>query len=404
MAIKNPLRQVTWSIMIGLCLVCSSPCLTNNTQKQLQHVKQQIHVLQKEISQQEKAKQAAKRLIEASQEALKKTHALVNTLVAEHHTSQKKLSSLYQDLHAIQKQIDQISAAITGIVQKQYVRHRQFAAMQLSTAHEVAQQTRLQSYYPYIAKAQRQLILQLQAQQMQLANLSGKVKNELKRLDQAATRKKIEKNKLEAKKNQSHLQEKKLAQAIQYKKQHLAKLLASEKKLSALIATLQRQISAKTKAPGSQKAGTQRAEQVKAVADASASGKKFLALKGKMKLPIAGNITGKFGGARSAEGGTWKGIFISTHTKQSVHAVADGTIIYTGRLSGFNQLCIIDHGGGQYLTVYAGLSSVGLSQGQKVKAGSILGQSGALDSGEVGLYFEIRYMHQPINPLNWAVH
>ncbi|QQS16363.1 MAG: peptidoglycan DD-metalloendopeptidase family protein [Neisseriales bacterium] len=403
MAIKNHWQQVIWSIIVGLCLVLSSPCLTDNTQKQLQHVKQQIHLLQKEISQQEKAKQAAKHSIKASQKALKKTRALVNALIAEHHTSQKKLSSLYQNLHAIQKRIDQISATITGILQKQYVRYRQFATTQLSTAHEVTQQTRLQSYYQYIAKAQQQLILQLQAQQAQLANLSSEVKRELHRLDQAATQKKIEKNKLEAKKNQSYLQEKKLAKNIQYKKQYLAKLLASEKKLSALIATLQRQTSAKTKIPASQKSGTQNAEQVKAVADASASGKKFLALKGKMKLPMAGTITGKFGKARSAEGGTWKGLFISTNTKQSIHAVADGTIAHTGYITGLGQVSIVEHGK-QYFTVYAGLSSVSLPQGQKVKAGSVLGQSGVLGSGEVGLYFEIRHMGQPINPLNWIVH
>lgn len=396
----NYLRWVTIAILYLIANPCLSDSSIENPQKTLLRVRHEISFLQKEISQQEKARQATQHSIEISEKAFQKTRALVNALMTKHTTSQQKLSSLYQNLHTIQKQIDQISTAIASILQKQYVHYRQFFTTQLMSAQETARQTRIQSYYQYIAKAQQKLILQLQAQQVQLANLSGKVKSELHHLDEAVKSKKVETNKLKAKKIRYHLQEKKLIKNIQHKKKHLAQSLASEKQLSALVAKLQQQINKKNKVLSLQKTSTQSSKQIKAVANASVSGKKFLSLKRKIKLPIAGSITGKFGGARSAEGGTWKGIFISTRTQQSVHAVADGTIVYAGRLSGFGQLSIIDHGE-RYLTIYAGLSSVSLSKGQKIKAGDVLGQSGTLDSGETGLYFEIRHGYQPIDPLNW---
>ncbi|WP_230369356.1 hypothetical protein [Paludibacterium denitrificans] len=46
-------------------------------------------------------------------------------------------------------------------------------------------------------------------------------------------------------------------------------------------------------------------------ADSSNSGRGFASLQGRMKLPVAGQIVGHFGSARS-EGTSWKGLFIKT--------------------------------------------------------------------------------------------
>jgi septal ring factor EnvC (AmiA/AmiB activator) len=42
------------------------------------------------------------------------------------------------------------------------------------------------------------------------------------------------------------------------------------------------------------------------VADGSASGKAFASLQGRMKMPVSGQLAGRFGSARS-EGTSWKG-------------------------------------------------------------------------------------------------
>ena len=83
-----------------------------------------------------------------------------------------------------------------------------------------------------------------------------------------------------------------------------------------------------------------------------------------------------------------------------MRAVADGSIVYADALRGFGNAVIIDHGG-NYMTVYTGLSSIGRSSGQRVSAGDTVGLTGSLDSGETGLYFELRHMGRPINPQSW---
>ena len=119
-----------------------------------------------------------------------------------------------------------------------------------------------------------------------------------------------------------------------------------------------------------------------------------------MKLPVAGQIVGHFGSARS-EGTSWKGLFIKTGAGQSVRAVADGRVVYADGLRGFGNAVIVDHGG-NYMTVYTGLSAIGKSVGSSVKAGDSLGSTGALDSGESGLHFEIRHLGRPLNPQSWV--
>jgi septal ring factor EnvC (AmiA/AmiB activator) len=46
---------------------------------------------------------------------------------------------------------------------------------------------------------------------------------------------------------------------------------------------------------------------VEEVADSSAAGKAFTSLQGRMKMPVSGQLAGRFGSARS-EGTSWKGV------------------------------------------------------------------------------------------------
>ena len=125
----------------------------------------------------------------------------------------------------------------------------------------------------------------------------------------------------------------------------------------------------------------------------------FSRLQGQMRRPVAGSISGGFGQAR-ASGGTWKGIFIAT-PPTSVQSIAAGTVAYAAPLQGYGNTVIVDHGDG-YLSVYTGLTSINVSSGSDINARQSLGTSGTLPGGEQGLYFEIRYRNQAMNPLSWV--
>ena len=135
--------------------------------------------------------------------------------------------------------------------------------------------------------------------------------------------------------------------------------------------------------------------------DESQSGSAFSSLKGKLRLPLRGEIVGRFGTAR-VEGSTWKGVFIRAAAGQPVKAVASGRVVFADWMRGFGNLLIVDHGDA-YLSIYGNNDSLLKQVGQSVKGGetvATVGNSGG--NPESGLYFELRHQGQPIDPMKWA--
>ena len=122
-------------------------------------------------------------------------------------------------------------------------------------------------------------------------------------------------------------------------------------------------------------------------------------MQGRLQRPASGSISGRFGQARPG-GGTWKGLFIST-PPTAVRSIAEGEVAYAAPLQGYGNTVIIDHGDG-YLSIYTGLSQISAGAGSRVSARQTIGRSGSLPDGENGLYFEIRYRNQAMNPASWV--
>lgn len=97
------------------------------------------------------------------------------------------------------------------------------------------------------------------------------------------------------------------------------------------------------------------------------------------------------------------GIDIEVAHGTQARAVFGGTVSYVIRQEGFNNIVMLRHG--KYLTVYAGLGSVAVRQGQKVSAGQTLGSivSEATDApGRAILHFELRDERTKLNPQAWV--
>lgn len=116
--------------------------------------------------------------------------------------------------------------------------------------------------------------------------------------------------------------------------------------------------------------------------------------------PVSGDVQGRFG-AQRPEGGVWRGIVIRAAEGTPVRAVANGTVVFAGWLSGFGNLIIVDHGE-QYLSVYAYNQSLLHEVGDAVRGGQAVATVGSTGGQvEPGLYFEIRHKGAPINPQLW---
>lgn len=95
------------------------------------------------------------------------------------------------------------------------------------------------------------------------------------------------------------------------------------------------------------------------------------------------------------------GIDLPNRSAPPISAADGGTVIVAGWPDnwGYGNRVVIDHGNG-YQTLYAHLSNIYVSSGQKVSRGQTIGQMGSTGrSTGTHLHFEIRYKGVAVNPL-----
>lgn len=129
-------------------------------------------------------------------------------------------------------------------------------------------------------------------------------------------------------------------------------------------------------------------------------GTAFAGQRGKLKLPVKGELLATYG-AKRADGPAWKGIFIKAAEGSEVHAAGAGEVVFADWMRGFGNLLIVDHGG-QYMSIYGNNQAVLKRPGDRVKAGDVVATVGNSGGNEQsGLYFEMRHQGRAIDPLTW---
>ncbi len=140
-----------------------------------------------------------------------------------------------------------------------------------------------------------------------------------------------------------------------------------------------------------------------------ASATHFARLRGRLLLPVQGQVGSRYGAARLGEDGrpqagapAWKGLFIRAEPGSPVHAIAAGRVVFADWLRGFGNLLILDHGEG-FLSVYANNESLLHGVGDDVAVDEVIASVGSTGgNAQSGLYFEMRYQGHPFDPLGWA--
>ena len=127
----------------------------------------------------------------------------------------------------------------------------------------------------------------------------------------------------------------------------------------------------------------------------------FSRLRGSLRLPVRGELTGRFGAPRGG-GIEAKGVFIRAPEGRPVRAVARGQVVYADWMRGFGNLLIVDHGE-SYLSIYANNEALLKQVGEAVSGGEPIATTGSSGGNEeTGLYFELRHLGQAFDPLRWV--
>ena len=136
--------------------------------------------------------------------------------------------------------------------------------------------------------------------------------------------------------------------------------------------------------------------------EAGAGDGAFAAQRGRLRLPVRGELAGRYGAPRGASGASAKGLFIRAKEGSPVHAVAHGQVVFADWMRGFGNLLIIDHGE-NYLSIYAYNEALLKQVGDPVAMGERVAMVGATGGREQsGLYFEMRHLGKTFDPLTWV--
>jgi murein DD-endopeptidase MepM/ murein hydrolase activator NlpD len=114
--------------------------------------------------------------------------------------------------------------------------------------------------------------------------------------------------------------------------------------------------------------------------------------------PVNGPVSSPFG---QRWGRLHAGVDIPVPVGTPVRAAQSGRVIIAGSMGGYGLYICIAHGGG-LSTCYAHNSSLGVSQGQSVKQGQVIAQSGNTgNSTGPHVHFEVRVNGTPVDPMGY---
>ena len=346
----------------------------------------------------------------------------------------EKFQKLNADANQLKAEVSNTRAQISRFVSGNYKNSQPNAVALFLKNADAGQKTRFLRYTRYINNANDQVMRDLEKQQKELAAQEQKINNELAYLkklqaniqaslrqqgvtntaEQAESRRQNAQIAKEAQKKINHreneqrlnnlLKDLEKRKAEQRKAEAEARKKAAEARLAAAEKARKEQAAAQQKAEAERAAmSTLTDEDMKLQAPNTqgftvSNANSFSRMQGRLKKPVNGTLAGLFGQDRG-DGEVWKGVFYNT-VPAPVSSIASGTVTFAGELEGYGKVVVLDHGDG-YVSIYSGLNEIDIAQNYAVNAGSKIGTSGTLPSGETGLYLEVRYNGQVMNPLSW---
>lgn len=125
---------------------------------------------------------------------------------------------------------------------------------------------------------------------------------------------------------------------------------------------------------------------------------------GQLSWPVNGVITSDFGWRTHPIFGRQilhSGMDIGVDEGTPVHSADGGVVVYSGWMDGYGYAVVVDHGNGMS-TLYGHNSDLAVSEGQTVSKGSVIAYAGSTgNSTGPHVHFEVRINGDPVDPAGY---
>jgi septal ring factor EnvC (AmiA/AmiB activator) len=401
-----PGRRLAAALLAGLALAASAaaPRASQPSEQELRALRGRIERLQKDLAEAEESRGGAADALRASEKAVSEANRALWELAQSRREISGRIEALARKGGEARAQIAREQALAEKLLRLQYEQGGQDRLRLLLEGRDIATLSRHLAYYGYIQRSRADVLGKLRQAVEELAALEREGVKERAELAENQSAQARETARLEKEREARAGVLKRISGQIAQGRREIGRLKRDEQRLTRLVEEIARSLAAKpaprkeSPAAGARRKGTP----VEDVADASIASRAFATLKGRLKLPVRGELVNRYGSPREEGGMTWRGLFIRAATGETVRAVADGRVVFADWLRGFGNLLILDHGTG-YMSLYGYNEGLLRQVGEAVKGGDPVAQVGASGGAEEsGLYFELRLDGRPFDPLRWV--
>lgn len=380
-------------ILPAVCANATAAAPASSAQKEeLGQLRGRIDALQKRLAASEETKSEAADALRESERAISETNRTLHELAAQQRAVNARLAELQGQSRPTAAEIDVQQARLARLLYLQYIGVQPDALQLLLNREDPNRIARELHYLTHLSRARAELIRGLRSNLVRLNELARTTRQESAELAAIDAEQQAQRKRLETEKHARKVVLVRVSRQIEKQRREISTLKRDENRLAKLVEQL-RQVLARSRPE------TLRNEHLP---DASDDGRPFTQLKGRLNLPVRGELRNRFGSPREGGGLLWKGLFIAAPAGHEVKAIAVGRVVFADWLRGFGNLLIIDHGDG-YMSLYGNNESLYKQVGAATRGGetvAVVGNSGG--NTDSGLYFEIRHQGKAIDPLGWV--
>jgi septal ring factor EnvC (AmiA/AmiB activator) len=243
-------------------------------------------------------------------------------------------------------------------------------------------------YLHLVALYDRMLVEEVETLEERLSEQRTRLADEYTRLAALRSEKRTEVADLERLENQRQRRLRSARGQVAQTTSRIEELQAEERRLTALVADLERARREAERVAGTTSESTLRTSDL-----------------GQLDWPVDGTIAYAFGEAK-AGGGTRQGLGIGAPRGALVRAVEAGQVEWAGSRDLLGQTVVVNHGGG-YWSAYLYLQDLRVRRGDRVVKGQILGGVGGDEQSAEGTHVELR-IYEPagnqsreVDPVRW---
>ncbi len=361
--------------------------------EELIELRSRIEALTRELAESEESKTHAADALEESERAISNANRELATLNAQLQESNKELSRLKAQGHKLEGEIADEKSHLSALLRQMHRSQEEEALKLLLDGTDINALSRELAYYSHLARARSEFLqlLKIDLEALERVTIAAEEKGaEIEALKSQQTKERMV---LQEQRHERADVLRRLSKQIRQQQSEISTLKQNETRLATLIARLAKVVKPSKKLPVLEN------ERLPEPRD---EGIEFERLKGKLSLPVRGELSNRFGATREDSNLTWKGLVILAQSGASVKAIAPGKVVFADWLRGFGNLLIVDHGEG-YMSLYGYNETLHRQVGDVIRAGDTIAEVG--NSGgnpDPGLYFEMRHQGKPFDPLTWV--